>query len=74
MIDVVKTNIEELKGKNATIKYNLGRNKYEKYEGIIKEAYNYIFLVEINGTTKSFSLHPNFFSPSTKICCFSLKP
>jgi len=55
MIESVKTNIEELIGKTATIKYNLGRNKYEKYDCIIKEAYNYIFLVEAKGMTKSFS-------------------
>ena len=33
----------------ATVKYNLGRNKYEKYNGIIKETYNKIFLIETNG-------------------------
>ena len=55
MIENVKTNIEELIGKEATIKYNLGRNKYEKYNGIIKETYNKIFLIEINGIKKSFS-------------------
>lgn len=55
MIESVKTNIEEIKGKQATIKYNLGRNKFEKYDCIIKETYNYIFLVETKGFTKSFS-------------------
>lgn len=55
MIENVKNNIEELKGKEATIKYNLGRNKYEKYNGIIKETYNKIFLFETNGIKKSFS-------------------
>lgn len=55
MIESVKANIEDLKGKNATIKYNLGRNKYEKYDCVIKETYNYVFLVETKGITKSFS-------------------
>ena len=55
MIESVRMNIEELKGKEATIRYNLGRNKYEKYDGVIKEAYNYIFLVESSGLIKSFS-------------------
>ena len=36
MIENVKNNIEELIGKQAIVKYNLGRNKYEKYNGIIK--------------------------------------
>ncbi len=55
MIENVKNGIEELIGKKAIIKYNLGRNKYEKYDGIIKETYNKIFLVETNGIKKSFS-------------------
>ncbi len=55
MIENVKNNIEELIGKEATVKYNLGRNKYEKYNGIIKETYNKIFLIETNGIKKSFS-------------------
>ena len=29
--------------------------KYEKYNGIIKETYNKIFLIETNGIKKSFS-------------------
>ena len=55
MIENVKNNIEELIGKEATVKYNLGRNKYEKYNGIIKKTYNKIFLIETNGIKKSFS-------------------
>ena len=55
MIENVKNNIEELIGKEATVKYNLGRNKYEKYNGIINETYNKIFLIETNGIKKSFS-------------------
>lgn len=55
MIENVKNGIEELIGKKAIIKYNLGRNKYEKYDGIIKETYSKIFLVETNGIKKSFS-------------------
>ena len=55
MIENVKNNIEDLIGKEATIKYSLGRNKYEKYSGIIKETYSKIFLFETNGIKKSFS-------------------
>lgn len=45
-------------GKNVVIKYNLGRNKVEKYHVKIKELYNYVFLVELNNNfneVKSFS-------------------
>lgn len=42
------------------VKYSLGRNKYEEYEAILKEIYDYVFLVEcetISGInyTKSFT-------------------
>ena len=45
-------------GKRVFIKYNLGRNKYETYEVVIKNLYNCVFLVEVNDenhTIKSFS-------------------
>ena len=54
----VKEELNNYKDKNITIKYNLGRNKYEKYEVKIRELYDYIFLVEltdIKKTVKSFS-------------------
>ena len=45
-------------GKSVTIKYNLGRNKYETYKATIKNLYNCVFLVELdneNHVIKSFS-------------------
>lgn len=58
-IDIVKEELNNHIGKDVTIKYNLGRNKYENYNVRIKELYNYIFLVEtldeINSEIKSFS-------------------
>lgn len=46
-------------GEDATIKYNLGRNKYEEYNVIIKELYDFVFLVECTNTNnieiKSFT-------------------
>lgn len=42
-------------GQRVLIEYNLGRNKIEKYEGIIKKLYNVIFIIDVNGGTKSFS-------------------
>ena len=43
------------KGEVVSIKYNLGRNKYEEYEAIVKELYDYVFLVECDNIIKSFS-------------------
>lgn len=57
MIEKVKKNLSGLKGKTIKIKYNLGRNKYESYNVVIKELYDYIFTVRITDSelTKSFS-------------------
>ncbi len=58
-IKQIKENVNNHIGKELVIKYNLGRNKYEKYHVIIKELYNNIFLVELNTNDniviKSFS-------------------
>ena len=49
---VVKEKLNLHIGKEVVIKYNLGRNKYEKYHVIIKELYKNIFLVEVNDENK----------------------
>ena len=57
-ISEIKQDINRHIGKSATIRCNLGRNKYEKYNVTIKESYNNIFLVELNSQNneiKSFS-------------------
>lgn len=49
----VKKILNNYINKKVFIKYNLGRNKYETYEVIIKNLYNYIFLVELINQTKT---------------------
>lgn len=53
----VKKQLHEYLGESVTIKYNLGRNKYEQYRVKIKELYNNIFLVQTDNDNqiKSFS-------------------
>lgn len=51
-IDKIKTEVENHLGDEATLKYHLGRNKYEEYHVTIKEAYNRVFLVEIKNKGK----------------------
>lgn len=53
----IKNSLSDYIGCDVTIKYNLGRNKYESYRVKIKELYNNIFLVELNDKSlvKSFS-------------------
>lgn len=57
-IDKVKNVLHNHIGDEVEIKYNLGRNKYEKYRVVIKELYNYVFIVETSddiSQIKSFS-------------------
>lgn len=50
--NLVKEKLHSHIGKEVVIKYNLGRNKYEKYNVTIKELYRNIFLVEVNDQNK----------------------
>lgn len=49
----IKTKVNKNIGNNVTIKYNLGRNKIEKYNVKIKETYNNIFIVELKKQNKT---------------------
>ena len=52
---MVKKVLLPLVGKRVKIRYNLGRNKYEEFDGKIIKIYNSLFLVEDNNSVKSFS-------------------
>jgi len=54
-ISSVKKDLLEHLGDVVRLKYSLGRNKYEEYEAIIKELYDYVFLVDTDFGTKSFT-------------------
>lgn len=54
-ISSVKKEMLEHIGDQVSIKYNLGRNKYEEYKAKIKELYDYVFLVDTDLGVKSFS-------------------
>ena len=54
-ISKVKMELLNHLGDIVSIKYSLGRNKYEEYRAKIKELYDYIFLVDTDLGTKSFS-------------------
>ena len=55
----VKEELNKHLGDEVTIKYNLGRNKYEKYNVKLKKLYDYVFTVELekkkSKEMKSFS-------------------
>lgn len=42
-------------GKKVYVEYNMGRNKIEKYEGVIDKLYNAVFLIKVNSEIKSYS-------------------
>ena len=54
-VSSVKKDLLDHLGDIVKIKYSLGRNKYEEYEAIVKELYDYVFLLENDYGTKSFS-------------------
>ena len=54
-ISSVKKEMLKHIGDQVSIKYSLGRNKYEEYEAKIKELYDYVFLVDTDLGVKSFS-------------------
>lgn len=55
-LSIVKDNLKKHVGDKISIKYNLGRNKYEKYDVKIVKLYNNVFIVENeNKEVKSFS-------------------
>lgn len=55
-ISLIKNNLKEHVGDEVLIRCNLGRNKYEKYNGKIIKMYNNVFLFEDNNKDiKSFS-------------------
>ncbi len=54
-ISSVKKDLLDHLGDVVRLKYSLGRNKYEEYEAKIKELYDYIFLVDTDLGTKSFT-------------------
>ncbi|MBO5183112.1 MAG: Veg family protein [Bacilli bacterium] len=54
----IKSKLNENVGHDVTIRYNLGRNKVEKYKVKIKETYRNVFIVELideKKQLKSFS-------------------
>ena len=54
-IKKIKNQIVNLKNKKLKIKVNIGRNKYEYYEGKIKDIYQNLFTIESNKGLKSYT-------------------
>ena len=67
MIGQVRGKLNDYIGEEVTIKYNLGRNKYEKYKVIIKELYENVFLVELNNNSKKSFTYTDVITKTIKI-------
>jgi hypothetical protein len=55
-----KEYVRSLLNRNALFKVNIGRNKCEKFEGVVIKMYNNVFTVLVNGILKSFSYNDVF--------------
>ena len=67
MIGEVRRKLNDYIGEKVTIKYNLGRNKYEKYHVTIKELYENVFLVELNNNAKKSFTYTDIITKTIKI-------
>ncbi len=54
-INKIKNKIINIKDSKLKIKVNIGRNKYEYYEGEIDKIYQNIFTIKTNKGIKSFA-------------------
>ena len=67
MIGQIRGKLNDYIGEEVTIKYNLGRNKYEKYKVTIKELYENVFLVELNNNSKKSFTYTDIITKTIKI-------
>ena len=54
-IEKIKENLTENLGNKVKITFNIGRNKIEEFEAVLKETYRFIFVVETEHENKSFT-------------------
>lgn len=55
MIDKIKKEISDLKGKNIRFRYNGSRNQIEVFEGVIVNCYKSLFVIKVDKINKSFT-------------------
>jgi uncharacterized protein Veg len=51
----VKENVEKNLGKKVIAKVNIGRNRYEIFEGIVETVYPFLFVLKNDNEIKTFS-------------------
>lgn len=55
MINKIRAKITQSVGEKHLFRFNGSRNQIEEFEGVIKNAYPMIFIIDVNGVTRSFS-------------------
>ena len=55
MINKIKNDLLKYKNKKIKFRYNGSRNQIEEFEGVIKDCYENIILIDLDGKSKSFS-------------------
>ena len=55
MIEKVKRKIEGLKSQKIKFRYNGSRNQIYEFEGEITKCYNFIFLIETDSISRTYS-------------------
>ena len=55
MIEKIKNDMIKLQGKKIKFRYNGSRNQIEEFEGIIKNCFNSIVVIDLGYIKKSFS-------------------
>lgn len=51
-LEEIKQKIMELKGKDIDLSVNHGRKKISKYQGVIENTYNSVFVVRVHNLKK----------------------
>lgn len=54
-IEKIKENLNDNLGNKVRVVFNTGRNKIEEFDAVIKELYNFIFILETDTENKSFT-------------------
>lgn len=55
MIDKVRDQIINLRGRKIKFRYNGSRNQIEEFEGVIIGCYSFVFVVDVDSFARSFS-------------------
>lgn len=67
LISEIRGKLNQYIGEEVVIKYNLGRNKYEKYHVVIKELYDNVFLVELGKNQRKVFSYSDVITNTIKI-------